>query len=232
MQAPMNPRYAFTIEGNPANDAAKAVALARVGPLNVAGEHVMAVLLPDALPAYAGGPRKIFNMLTMDTVSIGDMTIAAEMLVAGMHFVVYCDRYAHLLEDLERNGLDMTPIHGDIMTAGPILHERMSAAIGQLPAAQRHISLTDVFYHSPARDNPETGGWYDHINPAMLIAEGGMPCVARFKSITPGHYAGNATAGNRRSVQFECITDGIIQNVGRSVADAPQPSQAATGACI
>ena len=62
MAANVNPRYAFTIEGNPATDAAKAIALARAGPLNVAGEHVMAVLLPDALPTYGGGPRKIINL--------------------------------------------------------------------------------------------------------------------------------------------------------------------------
>ena len=150
------------------------------------------------------------------------MTIAAEMMVAGMHFVVYVDRYATLLEDLERNGLDMTPIHGDIMTAGPILHKRVSEAIMQLTPTQRHINLADVFYHSAANDNPETGGWYDHINPALLIAQGGMPCVARFKSLTPGHYCGNETAGNRRSTAFECTTDGIIENVGRAVANAPQ----------
>ena len=68
---------------------------------------------------------------------------------------------------------------------------------------QRSLVMGDVFWHSAARDNAETGGWYDHMSPGLLIAQGGTKSLhAQSESprdrVTTGSKPGRSGSGAPR----------------------------------
>ena len=73
-------RYRLQVVGNPTTAGATAKALAGAAPLMVAGDHVLALMLPDALDRVTHAPAVSISLI--DVLSI-DATFCA--LLPGSH---------------------------------------------------------------------------------------------------------------------------------------------------
>ena len=223
-----DPMYAFHYIGRPASESAQLKTLGFDGPLVVASDHKMAVMLPDALDDAPTAGEKIVPMSRMH----GGMTEAYiydnDIRKGGMHMVITLSRSATMVKDMDEHGMDWTPIYGDATVAWPKAIARMVATMKTMSDAQRTILFGDVIYHSAHWDNAGTDTWYDWMNPDVLMANGGgMKAVQQFANITPACYNNTADHDGRASEDFKSLLLQISMSVGRDISAMPQQSQAA-----
>ena len=183
MTATQNKYHEVRYVGSPTTANEKSKALAKDGPLRLAPEHMLAVLLPDALEPDATSGAVSISLLDMNGMALAGMLWAPDAASAGVHGAVIPARWTVMFKDLELAGLDMTPVDGPIETAFPVVRRRVVKALRGLTQAQRTIELDDLFFSGEA-DNPATDTWYDYITPDLLMASGGGPhVVAQFTSL-------------------------------------------------
>ena len=202
--------YAFDYVGAPAGDVAICRTLTFAGPLVIAKDHMLAVMAPDAFANAAVANKVIVQHTTLSNCCYGGFIFDDQLLVQGMHLSVRLDRWAALMQDLKVVGIDCTPMNGSIREVGPSLAARIGAAMLKLPASKRRLTSADVIYDTADKANAETGGWYDHVTPSLLINNGGTELVARFAALTPGCFCGVDTGKDRKSTAFECIIDQMM----------------------
>ena len=175
-------RYAMTLVGDPKTTNAKSKALANGGPLILAKEHVLAVMLPDAVDFDTHAPNGVIDLTDLQSAAIGGMLLELGAVHLGMHWSVELSRWTMLLKDLDDNGFGFEPIKGDLKTAWPTFALTLTTAIRNLPITSRTIAESDLYFDGD-NDDAATGTWFDWITPAMLMGgEGGPEVVAQFTS--------------------------------------------------
>ena len=105
-------KYAIKHVGNPTTDAARLKSLDFDGPLVVASDHMLAVLLPEALESAASAGDKTITTHMMQAGLMEGYILDARTRKGGMHFSCKVDRCATLVKDLDEHGMDWTPILG------------------------------------------------------------------------------------------------------------------------
>ena len=130
---PTATRYEMTLVGKPTTSNAKAKALAAGGPLLVAPDHVLAVMLPDALDRTTHAPQVVVRTTEMHGACIGGLLFEHAAAARGAHMAVEAARWATLLKDLDDAGCDFAPVRGEMKTAWPIVVRKLTDAIRHLP---------------------------------------------------------------------------------------------------
>ena len=184
-----SPKYEFKYEGAVTTRDEALASLKHSGPLLIAADHLFARMLPDALPFDpVGGVEKVITETEMQGSAIGGMLLHPAVNKGGTHFAVWKDRWASMVQDLDDDGFDWTPIPGDAETAWPVANRRIEEGVAKLPDAKRMLLDTEVFYDGPA-DDPGTTLFYDALTCAMLTrGEGGMRRLAQYMALTPGKF--------------------------------------------
>ena len=112
-------------------------------------------------------------------------TLDAGLATAGVHWAVGSGRMAQFLVDIDKAGIDDTPIDGPWETAVPKAMKVFAKALAKLTPAQRIITRDDTIVDGQL-DNPQTDTWYDHITPnAFLQGGGGMDVLSQWFNLTP-----------------------------------------------
>ena len=221
-------KYAFQYVGSPRSEAAQLRSLDFDGPLEVAQDHMLAVLLPDALEDAATAGTKTITTHFMRGGLMEGYLLDADVRKGGMHFSIKLSRSATLIKDLDEGGMDWTPIHGEADVAIPAAIVRIVAIMVTWPQAKRMIANGDVIYDGNW-DNAATDTWYDWMAPDLLISSGGgMPAVGQFMNLTPGCYHDSAGHdGGRQSQEFLNLLEHIPGAIGRDISGLPHQAQAA-----
>ena len=178
-------KYAFSFIGAPADDAARALTLASNGPLLVATDHIMSVMLPGSLERHAHAPRVAIKIDDILGAFVAGALLADDLVGCGMHFALGVTRTAQFCKDLDEAGIDKTPVTGTRQEAWLTVKERIVELLKTLPAAMRTIARADVFFDG-ADNNPNSTYWYDHVTPQMLMSGGyGPEAVAQWLEVVP-----------------------------------------------
>ena len=97
MASVTDPEYAFEYVGAPGTTAGKLNSLAAEGPLLIATDHKLAILLPGALDAATNAPKVTITQTVAHGMFIGGVVFDPAVGWGGMHFAVSADRLACLL---------------------------------------------------------------------------------------------------------------------------------------
>ena len=171
--------------GNPTSNAAKAKALAKGGPLLIATDHVLAVMLPEALDRAAHAPHATIDMVDVQSALISGMIFDVGILESGVHFSVETARWEQLLQDLDNAAFTFEPVKGPMCEAWPTIKILLTEAVKQLPDDKRILKGVDVFFDGDS-DDAATGGWYDWMSTSMLtLGDGGPEVLAQFQAFFP-----------------------------------------------
>lgn len=219
-------RYAMTFVGNPTTIAAKAKALAKGGPLKIATDHVLAVMLPDALDRTTHAPHATIQMIDVQGALIGGMIFDAGIFETGVHFSVETARWEQLLKDLDNAAFAYAPVAGPMMDAWPEIKIQLTEAVKQLPDDKRVLKETDVFFDG-TKDNAATGGWYDWVSPSMLTSgDGGPETLAQFQALVPNAMYAGPEFG-RGGDSFKATLAQVEGSVGRDISALDNRAKAA-----
>ena len=224
--AATNTLYDFHYVANVTSEAAIFRSLVGEGPLVVAADHLLAILLPDALEDAAAGGKEVtmrqLEFLTGDGL-IYDRVVSS----GGTHFTVGKDRWTALVRALDTGGLDKTPIPGSAIVALPKAAARILEVLQALPNGERAIVTGDVIY-SGNSDDAGTGRWYDWLTPGMLtVGDSGQAVLKSFNLLTPGRFLNDTRDGGRRHADFHAVLDAMEGAVGRDISASSQQVQAA-----
>ena len=139
-------KYAFSFVGAPADDAARALTLANNGPLLVATDHILSVMLPESLERAANAPRVAIKINDIHGAFVAGALLADDLVGCGMHFALGVTRTAQFCKDLDEAGLDKTPVKGTREEAWLTIKDRIVELLKTLPTAMRTITRADVFF--------------------------------------------------------------------------------------
>ena len=126
-------RYDMQLVGKPSTTSATAKAFAAGGPLMVAQDHVLAVMLPDALDRTSHAPHIIINTTDMHGACVGGLLFDPTAAALGVHLAVKPARWAALLQAVDDSGFNFEPIRGEAKVAWP----RAALLLGTLPGSLR-----------------------------------------------------------------------------------------------
>ena len=177
---------AFEYVGNPATAALQAQSLASNGPLVVAVDHRLVMMLPSAFNAVTHSPKVGVSLMERNSLFLPGVLFGPDVAENGLHFWVKTARCATFILDLTNAGFDWTAIQGVATDAMPAAVARISAGLKSLPDANRLITLADVQYDSDEPNDAKTGTYYDYMSPALLMAgDGGPAIVAQWMAMVP-----------------------------------------------
>ena len=221
-----NARYAIDYEGNPRSDAARLKTLKDDGPLVLAKEQMVNLLMPEAFDAASAANSVAASQRVMHDLILPGVKYDADMLKKGIHFAVGGPRLAKYMHDLDNDGFDMTPIYGRLEAAMPTAVRRFTEAMLKLPDDKRTLKLAEVWYDGSDED-AGTGTFYDWISIQGLLSGDGSPAVvAQLQSLTPRCFINN-NSGGRGDDGFEGTLDQIKGAVGRDISSLSDQAQAA-----
>ena len=212
--------------GNPTTPAAKCKAMAKGGPLLIAPDHVLSVMLPDALDRTTHAPHVVINMIDVQSALIGGTVFEPSVLESGVHFAVETARWQQLLKDINDAGFAYEPVTGEMANAWPEVSLRLVEAAKNLPLDKRLIKAADVLFDG-SKDDAATGTWYDWMSPSMLVSgEGGPEVLAQFQALLPNAmYSGHEFG--RAGDSFKATLEQIECSVGRDISSLDNRAKAA-----
>ena len=83
------------------------------GPLKLAAEHMVVIMMPDALEDGAAAGQKIASQTLFHSLAMPSMVMEHEVANNGMHFKLTKVRVAKLFRDVDTAGtINLTPIPG------------------------------------------------------------------------------------------------------------------------
>ena len=136
--------YAVGYIGNPTSDSARMKTLAGAGPLLLAQEHMLVVMLPEAFDRTSQAPKVVVNLTDLHSLLFGGLLFDGDLVDKGAHLAVRAARLAKLFKDAAEAGMPMGPIAGTLEQAWLILKSRFFNAILSLSAADRTIAHADA----------------------------------------------------------------------------------------
>ena len=222
---PIGSKYAFSYVGGHTTDAARVKSLTGAGPLTIARDHVLALLLPDAWEVDATTGRVDISQNDVHEFIIPGAMFDPNVGRGGVHFAVRVARVAKLLVDVDHAGMDWAPVRGSAAEAVPIAVARFTAVMKSLSDEQRTIKSADVLYDED--EDAATGTWYDHVTPNSLMSGDGSPEVMmQFLALTPFCYVKD-NDGGRSCSTFEATLTHMASSVGKDISSLAPQAQAA-----
>ena len=224
-RAVTEPEYAIRQPGNPRSAAARLKALSHAGPLLLAKEHVLTVIIPDAFH-HASATERETTLHLMHDLIVPYVIFPDDAAKNAIHLAVKLARLAVFWQDMDAAGLDKTPIRGDLTKVYPALARRIRDGMAMLTTAQRTINMDDMEWDGEP-DNPQTDTWFDWVTIGALSSGGhGAPMVAQMMSLSVMCiYSGDD--GGRGDDAFTGRLKHMLSSTGRSLDDAPSDAQAA-----
>ena len=216
-------RYAIRFTGNPSTAVAKHKSLTGEGPLTLAPEHVLSILLPDALSRNADGSVNI-TQRDLNALFVPGLLFDREVAELGCHLALSVDKMALALQLIDHAGLDMKPEHGPAQEAWPVISARIIAAILKLPVHDRLIVAADTSYDPPSGEDAETRSWFDWMSPHLLSQQGCTQMeMGQFLSVWTHVYVKH---DRDHEEEFSLLADLVLRCTGRDLDGLDQRAQA------
>jgi hypothetical protein len=223
--------------GNPTSNANKIKALgSNDGPVVLLEpDSLLASMLPEALNRHEFANKVAITMKDMLHLILGGLALHPEVNSGGAHFFVDASRLTKLFIDLEAAGYPSASFKGDKTKAMPKARKYIIEQILALPIEKRILVPADVIYEG-ARDNAETGTWYDWITCGDFGPGEGHErheMLSQWVLLFPDDYFVKGSAHNESGRNGREFIETIEQiqsaasSKGRDISELPQKAQAA-----
>ena len=225
-----NTRYAMKYQTSSAIATTQAKSLGYGGPLVVAQDHMIKLMLPDVVVTITDGNAEwrlsqyLMHELLMEGVSFN-----ADVRGGGCHFSILNSRMAVMLQDLDAGhaaGFDGSPIRGNWAQAVPKAARRFTDALKELLPSSRLVAGCDIIFDC-SRDDANTGTFYDYMTPQLILGPNNEYRNMRaWCNLTPSSYHGGSNGGR----DDDAFTDAIEQmfaSVGTNMDSMSKSAQAA-----
>ena len=220
--------FAFGYKGSPGSDNAKLKSLENEGPLVIAKDHVLAIMLKGALDTVSEAPKVVIDLTSMHAATLAHFIYEDEIWKGGMHMAVKSARYSHLFYHLVQAGLDYSPIgvvKGKEALAWKEARRRIATTFTLLDVEKKVLAESDVLRDADS-DNAGSGTWFDWMTPKLIATGGGgKEAVAQFANLTPGCFNKTKDHGGRASTEFIDLLDHIEHRL--EISALPSSAQAA-----
>ena len=226
-------QYVFAFTGPDTTDLERLNSLGRCGPLKVAQDHKVAVMLPGAVDTTSFAFQTVQSRDT-DGLFIPFLIFDPGLRSQPTHFIIKPLRLSALVEAVDGQAMDWTPIPGDVSEAMIKARERIGPFILGLPDAMRTLTVDDVLFYGESHDQthedrfkPDTASWYDHMTVGMMLDQGGGPKgLAQFLDLLPNRYKRDGPDSRASGAFAEAIVH-IKASVGVDMTTMGLKAQAA-----
>jgi hypothetical protein len=137
-------QYEFKLIGNPTANAARIKAMAGDGPLLVAKDHALPLMLPKAFDDTAHAPQVKIDSTDLMALLGPHLFYDAEVAAGGMHFITKAAFWAALLKTMLETGNAWPTFDGPRAEAMPKAAAVLAKIIGDVPIDKRIMTINDT----------------------------------------------------------------------------------------